>query len=282
MLHLVQALDGHATRRRHQVNGGFGVQTRSLQQLHGALHRLHHDTFGIVGLETQLHATLSGSADIAHGVGYAAGGQRRACCQMLLVGDERLAHSIEDALHLFRLLLRHSTARHEERHRGQLRNSNIRYAEEQRRALLAQPCLYTLRLHAGSYHHQYLTLRFQLAFDAVEYALHQPRLDTHHHHIGTSGCGTIVGRHANAQLYKLIENGFRRVAHRNIFILIKAGLHQSLDGGATHGACTNHCYLHNTFFKRSMKSSASAFVRQSGGSSRRMFVPAQPVKQCCS
>ena len=40
--------------------------------------------------------------------------------------------------------------------------------------------------------------------------------------------------------------------------------------------------FYNTFLSRSIKSSASCFVRQSGGSSRSTFVPLQPVKQCCS
>ena len=75
MFHLVQSLDGDTTGRRHQVDGGFGVQTSGLQQFHGALHRLHHNVFGIVGLEAQLPAALTGCTDLAHGVGHTARGQ---------------------------------------------------------------------------------------------------------------------------------------------------------------------------------------------------------------
>ena len=37
MLHLVQTLDGDAARGGHQVDGGLGVQTAGLKQLHGTL-----------------------------------------------------------------------------------------------------------------------------------------------------------------------------------------------------------------------------------------------------
>ena len=58
MLHLVQSLDGHTARCRHQVDGCLWMQTGSLQQLYSTFHGLHYYLLGIVGFEAQLYATL--------------------------------------------------------------------------------------------------------------------------------------------------------------------------------------------------------------------------------
>ena len=99
MLHLVQSLDGNTTRCGHEVNSGLRVHATGLQQLYGTFHRLHHDLLGIVGFEAQFHTTFTGSTDITHGVGNATAGEGRSCCQMLFVGDQRMAHLVENVDH---------------------------------------------------------------------------------------------------------------------------------------------------------------------------------------
>ena len=95
MLHFVETLDGNTPGRRHHINGSLGMKTCGLKQFHGSLHGLHHDAFGIVGLEAQFHTTLSGSTDIAHGIGNSARGQCRSGTQMLFICYQCLAHLIE-------------------------------------------------------------------------------------------------------------------------------------------------------------------------------------------
>ena len=55
----------------------------------------------------------------------------------------------------------------------------------------------------------------------------------------------------------------------------------SLPFGEGRGGAPHRFQL-STCFRRLMKSSASVLVRQRGGNRRRVLVPAQPVKQCCS
>ena len=205
MLHLIQTLDGHTTRCGHEIDGSLRVQTTGLQQFYGSLHRLHHDLLGIVGLETEFHTTFTCGTDITHGVSDTTTGEGSTCCQMLLVGDERMTHLVEDPHNGLRLCLR-SSHRHDEGHRGHLGNGDIRDCQEQRRALFPEPLLDALRLHTGCNHNQDLLLGIQFGFDVLQHALHQPGLHDHAHDVGRLSSQLVVCRHTDTCLCKLIHH----------------------------------------------------------------------------
>ena len=140
MLHLVETLDGHASRRCYQVDGSLWVQTAGFEQFYSSFHSLHHDLLGIISLEAQLHAALCSCTDVAHGVGDTTRGERGTCCQVLLVCNQGVTHLVEDANHRLRLLLRGIDG-HDKRHRCHLGNGDVGYCQEQRGTVLTQPFL---------------------------------------------------------------------------------------------------------------------------------------------
>ena len=256
------------------------MHAAGLQQIDGTLHRLHHDLFGIVGFETEFHTTLRGSTDIAHGVGDATRGEGSACCQMLFVGNQRVAHLVEDADDGLGLSLCGADG-HDESHRRQFGDGDVGDDQEQWGALLAQPLLDILRGHTRCNHDQQLLLRIQHVLDTLQHLLDQPRLHDDTDDVCTLGGQLIVGGHRYALLGKLVDDGLAGVGYGDVLILEILAFDEAFYGGAAHSASAYHCNLaHSVFFSRLMKSSASAFVKQSGGNRRRMFVPAQPVKQC--
>ena len=248
MLHLVETLDGHTARRCYQVDGSFGMQTAGFEQFYGTLHCLHDDGLGVVGLEAQLHTAFGCRTDIAHGIGDTAGGQGCAGCEVLLVGDQGSTHFVEDRLHLLCMLLCHCTTRYDEGHRGHLSNGDVRNDKEQGRAVVTQTLLDACRGDACCNYDQDLFLGIQFGLDVFQHTLYKPGLDNNTDDVGGICRQLIICRHADTCLCKLLHHGLRGVADGDVLVLELLAFDEALNGGATHSACTNHCYLHFNFF----------------------------------
>ena len=124
---------------------------------------------------------------------------------MLLVGDERMPHLVEDPHNGLCLCLR-GAHRYDEGHRSHLGDGDIRDRQEQRRTLLTQPLLDVFRLHTGCNHNQNLLLGIQFGFDVLQHTLHQPRLHDHAYDVGRLGSQLVVCRHTHTCLRKLIHH----------------------------------------------------------------------------
>ena len=204
---------------------------------------------------------------------------------MVFVGDDALAHGVKQCLYLLSLLLGRVRIRDDERHALQVGDSDVGNDEKGGNCVssLVEPGVDVCRLDAGSHHNQQLAAVVEYVLDAFQYLLYEPGLYHYAHDVGTLSCQLVARGGGDAEVRKVFAGVTRGICHTDVLVLDVVAFDETLCQCATHGAGSDDGNFHNVFnilVSLSMNWSASSFVRQSGGSRRRMFWPAQPVKQC--
>ena len=161
---------------------------------------------------------------------------------MLLVGDNGLAHALEQLHHLVRMLLCRIDSRHDECHRRQLCNGDVWNDEVRRNHLpfFCHPLFDALRLDACSHHDECLLVVIHHVANAGQHLLHEPGLDNHAYDVGTLCCQLVARRRRHAQVSELVACCTHGVAHADVLVLDIVSLDEPFNDGTTHGTGSDY------------------------------------------